>query len=139
MANNISALPPAGYIINNDDGEFVRQASLPLYQARGWLKFVGIMMILGGIPSLAALVGVIPIWQGVLLMQAASSIETAATTGQKFAFHSAMSNIKTFFVVNGILILLGILFGMLILCISIVLPLIGISLIPMLDLGQYFQ
>jgi hypothetical protein len=104
--------------INNSnlDSDFVREASLPLYQARGWLKFVGIMMILGGIPSALALVGIIPIWQGVLLMQAASSIETAANTGQKYAFNSAMSNIKTFFIVNGILMVIGILVGLLMAC-----------------------
>jgi hypothetical protein len=117
----------------NNESEFVRQASLPLYQARGWMKFVGIMMILGGIPSLITLVGIIPIWQGILLMQAASSIETAATTGQGFAYHSAMGNLKTFFVINGVLFLIGIVFALLALCIAVVLPIVGISLIPSLN------
>ncbi|HBG74021.1 MAG: hypothetical protein A2X25_08515 [Chloroflexi bacterium GWB2_49_20] len=133
MSNYPGSVPPNVIIANNGENEFVREASLPLYQARGWLKFVGIMLILGGIPSALALVGIIPIWQGVLLMQAASSIETAANTGQKYAFNSAMSNIKTFFVVNGILFLIGIIIALLMICLSIVLPLVGISLISIFD------
>jgi hypothetical protein len=113
MTSNPGMFPPTGYINNNAESNFIREAALPLYKSRGWLKFVGIMMILGGIPSALALVGIIPIWQGVLLMQAASSIETAANTGQKYAFNSAMSNIKTFFVINGIFMLIGIIMSLL--------------------------
>ena len=138
MTSNPGTLPPAGYVLNSDDSEFVRQASLPFYQSRGWIKFTGIMMILGGIPSLFGLVGIIPIWQGILLMQAASYFETAATTGQKFAFHSGMNNIKTFFIINGVLMLIGIVTFLMILCVSIILPLIGISLFTLPDISKYF-
>lgn len=137
MSINPGTFPSNVIINNNSENEFVREAALPLYQARGWLKFVGIMMILGGIPSALALVGIIPIWQGVLLMQAASSIETAANTGQKYAFNSAMGNMKTFFVVNGVLILIGIIVSLLMLCVMVVLPLVGISLFSFQDLLNY--
>lgn len=120
MSGNPGSIPPNVIINNNSENDLVREAALPLYQARGWLKFVGIMMILGGIPSALALVGIIPIWQGVLLMQAASSIETAANTGQRYAFNSAMNNIKTFFIVNGVLILVGLVFGLLMACLWII-------------------
>jgi hypothetical protein len=120
MSSNPGSIPPNVIINNNSENDLVREAALPLYQARGWLKFVGIMMILGGIPSALALVGIIPIWQGVLLMQAASSIETAANTGQRYAFNSAMNNIKTFFIVNGVLILVGLVFGLLMACLWII-------------------
>ena len=111
---------PLNTAASGSDSEFVREASQQLYSARGWMKFVGIMMILGGIPSALALVGIIPIWQGVLLLQAASSLETAANTGQRYAFDSAMGNIKTFFVINGILIIVGIVIGLIIGCIYLV-------------------
>ncbi|MFN2216891.1 MAG: DUF5362 family protein [Anaerolineales bacterium] len=107
--------------ITNSESEIIRESSMPLFKARGWMKFVGIMMILGGIPSAIGLVGIIPIWQGVLLLQAASSIETAANTGQRYAFDSAMNNIKTFFVINGVLILVGIAIGLAIACLYLVL------------------
>ena len=137
MSSNPGSFPSNVIINSNSESDFVREAALPLYQSRGWLKFVGIMMILGGIPSALALVGIIPIWQGVLLMQAASSIETAANTGQRYAFNSAMSNIKTFFVVNGILMLVGIIMGLLMACVMIVLPLVGISFFSFQDLLNY--
>jgi len=137
MSSNPGTYPPNVIINNQSESDFIREAALPLYQSRGWLKFVGIMMILGGIPSALALVGIIPIWQGVLLMQAASSIETAANTGQRYAFNSAMSNIKTFFVVNGVLMLIGVIVGLLIACLMVVLPLVGISLFSFQDLLNY--
>lgn len=137
MTSNPGSFPPNVIINNNTESDIVRETALPLYQSRGWLKFVGIMMILGGIPSALALVGIIPIWQGVLLMQAASSIETAANTGQRYALNSAMSNIKTFFVVNGVLMLIGIIIGLITACLMIVLPLVGISMFSFQDLLNY--
>lgn len=137
MSSNPGAFPSIGINNNISESDFVREAALPLYQSRGWLKFVGVMLILGGIPSALALVGIIPIWQGVLLMQAASSIETAANTGQRYAFNSALSNIKTFFVVNGVLMLIGIIIGLLTACLMIVLPLVGISMFSFQDLLNY--
>jgi hypothetical protein len=115
MTNSQGTFPP-NVTISNSESEFVREASMPLYKARGWMKFVGIMMIIGGIPSAIGLIGIIPIWQGVLLLQAASSLETAANTGQRYAFDSAMGNIKTFFVINGVLIIVGIVIGLIIGC-----------------------
>jgi hypothetical protein len=138
MANFVGGVLPVAVSSHDEEARLVREASLPLYQARGWLKFVGIMLILGGIPSIFVLVGIIPIWQGILLMQAASSLETASNTGQAFALHSALNNIKTFFVVNGVFIIIGMIFALIMICLSIVLPLVGISLIPFLDATNYY-
>jgi len=119
MTDSPEKFPPTS-MMSSSESDLVREVSMPLYKARGWLKFVGIMMILGGIPSALALVGIIPIWQGVLLLQAASSFETAANTGQRYAFDSAMGNIKTFFVINGVLIIVGIAIAVIIGCIYLV-------------------
>jgi hypothetical protein len=139
MSNYSGSIPPNVIINNSGENEFVREASMPLYQARGWLKFAGIMMIIGGIPSALALVGIIPIWQGVMLMQAASSIETAANTGQKYALNSAMGNIKTFFMINGILMLVGIVASLLVVCAWIVIALVsGVSLFSIFNSSTYY-
>ena len=127
-------LPPPSYPASTGESEFIREASMPLYQARGWLKFLAVLLILGGIPSVLGLIGVIPIWQGVLLWQAASSMEMAATTGQKFAYLSGMSNIKTFFILNGVLMLIGVVIAVIALCLAVVLPLVfGVTLLPFLN------
>jgi len=129
---------PIAVPINSVESEVVREVSMPLYQSRGWLKFVGVLMIIGGIPGIAGLVGILTIWQGVLLFQAASSIEMAATTGQKYALSTAIGNLKTFFVLNGVLILVGLILALVMICVAVVLPLLGVSLIPFLDLNNYY-
>lgn len=122
-----SSLPPAPALQEN---QIVQQLSMPIYQARGWLKFLGVMTILGGIPSVFILVGILQIWIGVLLLQAGSSIDSAGQFGDKFAFLRSMSNLRTYFVLQGILTLLGIILALTILCITFVLPLLGLTLVP---------
>jgi hypothetical protein len=122
-----SSLPPAQAPQEN---QIVQQLSMPIYQARGWLKFLGVMTIIGGIPSVFILVGILQIWIGILLFQAGSSIDSAGQFGDKFAFLRSMSNLKTYFVLQGILTLLGIILALTILCITFVLPLLGLTLVP---------
>jgi hypothetical protein len=134
--NPAQAVPPI-YPVNTGENEIVREISMPIYQSRGWLKFLGILMIITGIPSIFVLVGILPIWQGVLLYQAASSIETAGATGQKYALLSSLGNIKTYFVLNGVLMLVGIIIALLTICLTVILPLVfGITLIPFLNYNQ---
>ncbi|MFH2103570.1 MAG: DUF5362 family protein [Chloroflexota bacterium] len=65
--------PPAtyGYHPPSHEAETVRQLSLPIYQARGWLKFLGILSIIGGIFQVLTIAGIISgglsIWMGSLL------------------------------------------------------------------------
>jgi hypothetical protein len=111
---------------------------MPIFQARGWLKFLGVLSVISGIGAALSIVGIIfawlPIWMGVLMFQAGSSIESAGQFGDKFAFLRSMGSLKTYFVLQGILTLLGIIFTVTMLCIAVVLPLLGITLIPFLTL-----
>jgi hypothetical protein len=112
----------------------VQELSLPIYQARGWLKFLGVLSIISGVGSALSIVGIIfawlPIWMGVLMFQAGSSIESAGQFGDKFAFLRSLGGLKTYFVLQGVLTLLGIVLMLSVLCITIVLPLLGLTLIP---------
>ena len=123
--------PPAPAPLEN---QMVQQLSLPIYQARGWLKFLGILSIISGVGSALSIVGILfawlPIWMGVLMFQAGSSIESAGQFGDKFAFLRSMGNLKTYFVLQGVLTLLGIIFAVTMICITFVLPLLGLTLIP---------
>ena len=112
------------------ENQIVQQLSMPIYQARGWLKFLGVMTIISGIPSVFVLVGILQIWIGILLFQAGNSIESAGQFGDKFAFLNSMGGLKTYFVIQGVLTLVGILFALTALCIMFVLPLLGLTLIP---------
>ncbi len=64
------------------------------------------------------------------MFQAGSSIESAGQFGDKFAFLRSLGGLKTYFVLQGVLTLIGIVFTVSILCISFVLPLLGLTLIP---------
>lgn len=70
----------------------------------GWLKFLGVMNIIMGIPSLIVLVGALYIWLGVLLYQAG----TAAGSHRTEKLHRMMKKLKTYFIVMGILAIIGI-------------------------------
>jgi hypothetical protein len=116
------------------DTRVVQELSMPIYQARGWLKFLGVLSIISGVGGVLSVVGIIfawlPIWMGVLMFQAGSSIESAGQFGDRFAFLRSMSSLKTYFMLQGVLTLLGIVFAVSMLCIMFVLPLLGFTLIP---------
>ncbi len=125
----------------SDESQVVKELSVPIYQAKGWLKFLGVLMIIAGIGQALSLVGIIiawlPIWMGVLLYQAGSNIESAAQLGDKFGFLRSMGSLKTYFVLNGVMTLLSIVLALLMVCIAFILPLLGITLIPWLDPNYY--
>lgn len=47
-------------------------------------------------------------------------------TGDYHALASAMSNLKTYFIINGVITLLGIFISFLSICVLLVLPMLGI-------------
>ena len=116
------------------DTRTIQELSAPIYQARGWLKFLGVLSIIGGVMQALSIVGIItawlPIWMGVLMYQAGSSIDSAGQFGDKFAFLRSMGSLKTYFVLQGVLTLIGIIVALTMLCIMFVLPLLGFTLIP---------
>lgn len=125
-----------------DESRVVRELSVPIYQAKGWLKFLGVLTIISGIAQALSIVGILfawlPIWMGVLLYQAGSNIESAAQFGDKFGFLRSMGSLKTYFVLNGVLTLIAILISLLALCILVILPILGITLIPWQDYNYYY-
>lgn len=128
--------------LQTDDSRVVRELSVPIYQAKGWLKFLGVLTIISGIAQALSIVGILfawlPIWMGILLYQAGSNIESAAQLGDKFGFLRSMGSLKTYFVLNGVLTLIAIIMMLIMLCIMFILPLLGITLIPWQDYNYYY-
>jgi hypothetical protein len=122
----------------SQENQVVQQLSVPIFQARGWLKFLGILSIISGILTALSIVGIIyawlPIWMGVLMYQAGSSIDSASQFGDRFAFLQSMGSLKTYFVLQGVLSLIAIVFVVAMICILFVLPLVGLTLIPWQDI-----
>lgn len=90
----------------------VREVSLPLFSSKGWIKFLGILMIIYGVIAAMTIVGIIfawlPIWLGVLLNQTANRIEQAHYSGDSVAMIKAQNSLSTYFTIYGVIALLGI-------------------------------
>ncbi|MEJ2596041.1 MAG: DUF5362 family protein [bacterium] len=93
----------------------VKEVSMPLYTSKGWLKLIGILMLIYGVLIALTVVGIIvawlPIWIGIILMQAAARINEAQITGRKEALIKAQSSLSTYFTVYGVLALIGLIAG----------------------------
>lgn len=94
---------------------------------KGWLKFLGILMIIMGIPSALMLVGILYIWLGVVLMQAGSRAQQFLVSKSSDDLAEFTSKIKTFFLVTGILALIGIILGIITGCIYAIIAIIAIA------------
>jgi len=98
-----------------DESQLVKELTNPLFTARGWMRFLGVLTIIYGAISALTIVGIlvawIPIWAGVLLLKAAGDLETARFNGDKGRFLSGLNQIKTLFVLSGIILLVELLIG----------------------------
>lgn len=78
----------------------------------GWLKFLGIMNIISGALTALSIWGIIiawlPIWLGVLLLQAANRINSARFTQNRSELVTMMDKLRLYFVIQGILIIVTI-------------------------------
>ncbi|UCG60671.1 MAG: hypothetical protein JSV52_10075 [Candidatus Zixiibacteriota bacterium] len=92
----------------------IKEISLPIYQAKVWMQLLGVVMIINGIIIAITIIGILvawlPIWLGVLLFQAASSAESAQVTGNKHQLLESLRKLKTYFVINGVLMLITLIF-----------------------------
>jgi hypothetical protein len=89
-----------------------REIGQPLASAAGWMKFIGIMFIIQGVLTALTLVGILiawlPIWIGVLLLQSAGAAQRSHLQDDANALIESLSRLKTYFVIQGVLYLVGI-------------------------------
>ncbi len=105
-----------------EEKELVQQLSLPIYQSKGWLKLLGVMSFLQGLISIISIFGIIicwlPIWIGILLFKAANAIEVAQVNGDSRQFTEALNKLKMYFIINGVLIIVGFAIGAILFLVS---------------------
>ena len=103
----------------NDQIGLIKNLSFPLYNCKGWMKFVGVMSIIGGALQVLTIFGIIiawlPIWTGILLFQSANAITEAYEGDNQAAMTRALLKLKTYFIIMGVLTLIGIVFMVLVL------------------------
>ncbi len=88
-----------------------------LYQGKLWIQLVGAMSILYGVIMALTIVGIlvawIPIWAGVILFQATSAIEEAYNNNDQAALSRGLDKLRLYFMIFGIMFLVGIAIGIL--------------------------
>ena len=108
MGEVTGGLAPSG----GDERQLIREVSAPLFAAKGWMKFLGVLMIIYGVLMAITVVGIIicwlPIWIGVLLFQTAKAMESTQASGSKMELYGVMSKLKMYFTIYGVLALIGI-------------------------------
>jgi hypothetical protein len=77
----------------------------------GWMKFVGIMTIIGGCLQALSIFGLViawlPIWMGVVLTKAGSKAGEYADKGDMAALEGMTGQLKTYFTISGIMIIVS--------------------------------
>lgn len=95
----------------SDSMQTVKEVSIPLFQAKGWMKLLGVLLIISGIAYALTIFGIVicwlPIWMGVLLFKAADAAEAAELGGDKARLVDALGRLKTFFTIQGVLVLIS--------------------------------
>ena len=90
----------------------IQDLSQPLASGKGWMKFVGVVLIVQGALTAISIIGIViawlPIWMGVLLMQSANAIERTQLSGDAAALKESLAKLRTYFVIMGVLMLVGI-------------------------------
>ena len=93
----------------------LKDLSAILYSGRKWIKFVGIGTIIIGVFAALTIVGILfawlPIWIGVLLIRVANQTDIAYEMEDEAAMVESMKQLKTYFVINGVVQLLYLILG----------------------------
>ena len=96
----------------NQDEKLVQEVSMPLFESKGWIKFLGILMIFHGLFLSLSIIGLLiawlPVWMGVLLIKVSTKIEQAKYSGNKTDMLEAQKNLATYFTISGIVALISI-------------------------------
>lgn len=94
------------------EGSALPGLAVPLYRARGWMKFVGVAEIVSGVGLALTVMGLLvawlPVWMGVVLFKAAGHTRRAVEESDPASLRAALDQLRTFFVLGGIQAILGV-------------------------------
>ncbi len=103
----------------------------PLYKAKGWMKFVGVLSIIQGVLSILSIWGIIicwiPIWMGVILCAASNHVRIAFETNNDDEFLASMEKLGTYFRIAGILAIVSLVIGIIAIMAAVAIPLLAAS------------
>jgi hypothetical protein len=107
----------------------------------GWMKFMGIMTIIGGCLQALTIFGIViawlPIWMGVVLTKAGAKAGEYADKGDFVSLDGLTGQLKTYFIISGILIIVS--FAVTLIAIIAWLVLLGLGVFSSSSLLDYFN
>ena len=107
----------------------------------GWMKFMGIMSIVGGCLQALTIFGLViawlPIWMGVVLTKAGSKAGEYADNGDLASLEGMIGQLKTYFTISGILIIVS--FAVTIVIMIAWFVLMGLGVFSSSSLVDYFN
>ena len=147
----------------SDEVMVIREVARPVYDARNWLKLIGISVIVVGAIQLLSLLAssfflydsrnllgyggyaglgctfifslafvALGIYLGILLFRAGNKAGEAMVSGSKSALITSLSNLKIYFIITGVFLLIGIIITVVSICITLIVIPMGIN---MLNIG----
>lgn len=94
--------------------ELIKDVVEPLYRAKFWMQLIGVILIISGVATALTIAGLlvawIPIWAGVVLMQAAGAVDRAYARGEEREAVQTAQKLRVYFTIFGILFLVYIIF-----------------------------
>lgn len=109
-ATSVHAAPQAsvgGSSPASSQDAVVRRVMAPLYQRKGWLKFMAVVVIVSSIPSAFMLIGIPLVIAGVMLLKAAGRLEQAHVTGDIAAAEETSRNLANYFFIQALVLLIS--------------------------------
>ncbi len=107
----------------------------------GWIKFMGIMTIIGGCLQALSIVGLViawlPIWMGVVLTKAGSRAREYADKGDFASLEGMIGQLKTYFTISGIMIIIS--FAVSIIAAGVWVVLLATGVLSSSSLMDYFR
>ena len=104
----------------------VQSISEPLYRAKGWIMFAGVMSIIQGVFTILSIWGIIicwiPIWMCAILCSVSNHLKIAFETENEHELHASMGKLATYFRVFGILAAVMIAFAVIGLVAALAIP-----------------
>ena len=105
-------------------------------KSKGWLKFIGIVTIIGGALQALTIVGIIfawlPIWMGILLLQAGKFAEAFAKETDPIKLSEMAQKLRVYFTIQGILMLVSLIISVIAVLVMVILLISGMS-IPLIS------
>ena len=91
--------------------QLVENMGDPLFRARGWMKFIGVLSIITGVMQIFTIWGILicwlPIWMGVTLCQASSGFADAYESLRPNDLKRGAEKLATYFTIMGVITLIG--------------------------------